>query len=157
MGYSRNRPGQDGRPRYTAYYWDLRGRECSAGTFRRKKDADRAWQAAEARVAEGRATDLRRGRQRFGEYVTETWLPSHVMELSTRQSYTYLINKYLLPEFRSLQMIEIMPGTVRDFVRKTQNDGASPYTVDKARTILSAIFTTALNDQGHLPAPLQGR
>jgi hypothetical protein len=66
MGYSRNRPGQDGRPRYTAYYWDLRGRECSAGTFRRKKDADRAWQAAEARVAEGRATDLRRGRQRFG-------------------------------------------------------------------------------------------
>jgi hypothetical protein len=64
MGYSRNRPGQDGKPRYTAYYWDLRGRECSAGTFRRKKDADRAWQAAEARVAEGRATDLWRGRQR---------------------------------------------------------------------------------------------
>jgi hypothetical protein len=61
MGYSRNRPGQDGKPRYTAYYWDLRGRECSAGTFRRKKDADRAWQAAEARVAGGRATDLRRG------------------------------------------------------------------------------------------------
>ena len=147
MGYSRNRPGQDGKSRYTAYYWDLRSRECSAGTFRRKKDADRAWQAAEARVAEGRATDLRRGRQRFGEYVTETWLPSHVMELSTRQSYTYVINKYILPEFRSLRMIEIMPGTVRDFVRKMQNEGASPYAIDKARTILSAIFTTALTVQ----------
>src|SRR5262249_56825145 len=107
-----------------------------------------AGEAEEGRVAEGRATDLRRGRQRFGEYVNQTWLPSHVMELSTRQSCTYVINKYLLPEFQSLRMIEIMPGTVRDFVRKMQNDGASPYTVDKARTILSAIFTTALNDQG---------
>ena len=37
------------------YYWDLRGRERSAGTFARKKDAGRSWQAAEARVAEGRA------------------------------------------------------------------------------------------------------
>jgi integrase len=156
MGYSRNRPGQDGRPRYTAYYWDLRGRECSAGTFRRKKDADRAWQAAEARVAEGRATDLRRGRQRFGEYVTGTWLPSHVMELSTRQSYTYVIKRYILPEFRPLRMIEIMPGTVRDFVRKMQNDGASPYVVDKARVILSAIFTTALNDQIIFLHPCKG-
>jgi integrase len=156
MGYSRNRPGRDGKPRYTAYYWDLRGRECSAGTFRRKKDADRAWQAAEARVAEGRATDLRRGRQRFEEYVTETWLPNHVMELSTRQSYTYVINKYLLPEFRSLRMIEIMPATVRDFVRKMQNDGASPYAIDKARTILSAIFTTALNDQIIFLHPCKG-
>jgi hypothetical protein len=69
------------------------------------------------------------------------------MELSTRQSYTYVIKRYILPEFRALRMIEIMPGTVRDFVRKMQNDGASPYTIDKARTILSAIFTTALNDQ----------
>lgn len=93
---------------------NLRGRECPAGRFRRKKDADRAWQAAEARVAEGRATDLRRGRQRFGEYVTGTWLPNHVMELSTRQTYTYVLNKYLLPEFQELRVIEIMPGIVRD-------------------------------------------
>ncbi len=62
----------------------------------------------------------------------------HVMELSTRQSYTSVIKRYILPEFRSLRMIGIMPGTVRDFVRKMQNDGASPYVVDKARTILSA-------------------
>ena len=66
------------------------------------------------------------------------------MELSTRQSYIYVINRYLLPEFRALRMIEIMPGTVRDFVRKLQNDGASPYTVDKTRTILVAITQFAL-------------
>ena len=109
MGYSRRRYGLDGRPRYTAYYHDLRGRERSAGTFPRKKDADRAWQAAEARVAEGRGMDMRRGRQRFGDYVTKTWLPNHAIELSTRQSYTYVINKYILPEFEAMPMIEIMP------------------------------------------------
>src|SRR5215471_8365016 len=36
MGFSRRRPGKDGKPRYTAYYRDLRGREVSAGTFARK-------------------------------------------------------------------------------------------------------------------------
>jgi hypothetical protein len=40
MGFSRRRPGKDGKPRYTAYYRDLRGREVSAGTFARKADAD---------------------------------------------------------------------------------------------------------------------
>ncbi|HXL16099.1 MAG TPA: hypothetical protein VN961_01115 [Streptosporangiaceae bacterium] len=45
----------------------------STGTFPRKKDADRAWQAAEAKVADGRAAD---------------------------QSCTYVINKHVLPEFR---------------------------------------------------------
>jgi integrase len=49
-----------------------------------------------------------------------------------------------------------MPGTVRDFVRKMQNDGASPYVVDKARTILSAIFATALNDQVIFLHPCKG-
>jgi len=40
MGFSRRRRGKDGKPRYTAYYRDLRGREVSAGTFARKADAD---------------------------------------------------------------------------------------------------------------------
>ena len=42
MGFSRRRRGKDGRPRYTAYYRDLRGHEVSAGTFARKADADAA-------------------------------------------------------------------------------------------------------------------
>jgi integrase len=156
MGYSRRRYGLDGKPRYTAYYHDLRGRERSAGTFPRKKDADRAWQAAEARVAEGRGMDMRRGRQRFGDYVTKTWLPNHVIEASTRQSYTYVINKYILPEFEAMPMIEIMPGAVRDFVRKMKERGASPHAIDKAKVILSAIFTTALNDQIVFLHPCKG-
>jgi hypothetical protein len=109
-----------------------------------------------ARVAEGRGMDMRRGRQRFGDYVTETWLPNHVIEASTRQGYTYVINKYILPEFEAMPMIEIMPGAVRDFVRKMKENGASPHTIDKAKVILSAIFTTALNDQIVFLHPCKG-
>ena len=53
MGFSRWRRGKDGKPRYTPYYRDLRGREASAGTFARMADADAAWQAAEARARAG--------------------------------------------------------------------------------------------------------
>ena len=53
MGFSRRRRGKDGKPRYTAYYRDLRGREVSAGTFARKADADAAWQAAEVNARAG--------------------------------------------------------------------------------------------------------
>ena len=42
MGYSKLRRNRQGHARYTAYYWDLRGRARSAGTFDRKRDADRA-------------------------------------------------------------------------------------------------------------------
>jgi hypothetical protein len=41
MGYSRKRIGRDGKPRYTAYYFDIRGRERSAGTFSSKKTPTR--------------------------------------------------------------------------------------------------------------------
>jgi hypothetical protein len=71
MGYSRVRAGLDGVRRYTAYYWDIRGRERSAGTFSSRKEADRAWQREETKVAEGRAGDPRRGRQTFERYVRD--------------------------------------------------------------------------------------
>ena len=40
MGFSRKRIGRYGKPRYTAYYLDIRGQERSAGTFPNKKDAN---------------------------------------------------------------------------------------------------------------------
>ena len=87
MGFTRERTGGDGKVRYTAVYRDLKGRVRSAGTFTRRREADRAWQRAEARVAQGYLGDPARGRQTFLEYVEKTWLPNHEIEASTRQSY----------------------------------------------------------------------
>ncbi|MEV0055258.1 hypothetical protein AB0H34_32770 [Saccharopolyspora shandongensis] len=50
MGYTRLRYTSHGYARYTAYYWDLRGRQRSAGTFARQRDANRTWRRAEAQI-----------------------------------------------------------------------------------------------------------
>ena len=156
MGFSRKRIGQDGRPRYTAYYRDLKDRECSAGTFPNKKDADRAWQRAEAKVAEGRLGDPGRGRQTFQAYVEQTWLPGHQIEATTRQSYTYSIYKHLMPEFGPMRMIDILPEHVRAWVARLRDAGVTPVTIRYNKVLLSAIFTTALNDQVVFLHPCRG-
>ncbi|MEV4323096.1 tyrosine-type recombinase/integrase [Microbispora rosea] len=156
LGYSRKRVGRDGKPRYTAYYMDLKGMEKSAGTFSSKKEADRAWRDAESLVAQGRVGDPRRGRQTFERYVLDTWLPNHEIEATTRQSYTYTIHRHLIPEFGAMRMIDILPEHVRAWVASMKKNGVSPATIKYAKVLLSAIFTTALNDQVTYLHPCRG-
>jgi integrase len=146
MGSTRARVGQEGSTRYVALYRDLRGRQRSAGTFTTEKQADKAWQRAEALVESGRLGDLRRGRQTFRHYVETMWLPAHQIEASTRERYTYMIGKHLMPEFGAMRMIDILPEHIRDWIASQKEIGLSASTIAGNKTILSAIFTTALND-----------
>jgi Phage integrase, N-terminal SAM-like domain len=68
----------------------------------------------------------------------------HVMELTTRQNYTYSLNRHIMPTFAEFRMIDILPADVREWVAKLQIDGVNPPTIRYAMTVLSAIFTTAL-------------
>lgn len=146
MGFSRRRIGGDGRPRYTAYYLDAQGQERSAGTFATRRDADRAWQQVEATYAAGRPSDPRRGRLAFRTYVDEIWFPNHVLEASTRQSYRYNLDRHILPTFGPMKMSSILPAHVREWVTALAASGVSPATIRHNKIILSAVFTTALND-----------
>jgi integrase len=146
MGFSRKRVGLDGRPRYTAYYVDGWARERSAGTFGTRRDADRAWRAIEVALASGRPNDPHRGRMTFKDYVEKTWFPNHVLEPSTRQSYHYVIHRHLLPAFGPVRMGEILPAHVREWVTAMVAAGQSPANIRHSKIVLSAIFTTALND-----------
>jgi len=155
VGWSQERQGKNG-TRYRACYRDLRGRIRSAGTFATERAADKAWQKAEAHVAEGRQGDPQRGRQKLRSYVQDVWLPNHMIELSTRQNYTYYLDRYILPEFGGMPMVEIMPGEVREWVTRLSGDGASAETIRYCKMILSAIFTAALNDQVTFLHPVRG-
>jgi integrase len=150
MGWTQKRKTKNGGVRYRASYRDLRGQIQTAGTFSSERAADRAWQKAETRLAEGRLGDPRRGRQTFRRYVTEEWLPNHVIEVTTRESYTYQLNKHIMPWFGPMRMNEIMASTVREWVTDLRAKGVSPATIQKVRFILSAIFTAALNDVTYL-------
>jgi integrase len=156
VGFSRKRIGRDGKARNTAYYKDVKGRERSAGTFPTKKRADKEWQRAETKLAEGRVGDPARERMTFRRYVEETWLPHHQMEASTRQRYVYSIYKHLMDEFGPMRMVDVLPEHVRAWVTRLEAEGVSAATIAANKSILSAIFTTALNDQVTFVHPCKG-
>ena len=146
MGQSRKRIGKAGVARYTAYYDDRRGRRRSAGTFASKKAADAAWRNAEALQDTGHPGDPRAGQARFADYVADQWLPNHVMEPTTRQSYRYNLDRHITPWFGPMKMADILPIHVREWVIDLIAHGVTPATIRHQKIILSAVFSTALND-----------
>ncbi|MFV2172052.1 tyrosine-type recombinase/integrase [Actinomadura sp. LOL_016] len=156
MGYAKKRTGKNGKHRYTACYVDIKGRIRSAGTYSNKKDADKAWQRAEVEVAKGRTGDPARGRQRFKDYVEDVWLPNHQVEATTREGYTYAIYKHIMPAFGSMRMVDILPEHVREWITTLKNQGMKPVTIRCNKIILSAIFTTAMDDQVTFIHPCRG-
>jgi integrase len=147
MGFVRTRIDGNGKPRYLALYQDVKGRQRSAGTFNTPAQAEKAWRRAEDRISEGRLGDASRGRQKFQRYVEESWLPHHQMEARTRENYTYYLRRHILPAFGSMRLIEILPSDVREWVTELQEAGVSPAVIRSSFAVLSAIFTTAFNDQ----------
>jgi integrase len=148
MGFSRKRTGRDGKPRYTAYYLDIRGQERSAGTFPNKKAADKAWQDEEAKVRAGKRGTPSRGKQTFETYVMDKWLPHHLLEPGVRPNYASHIRNHLLPFFGPMKMRDIMPEHVREWVTWMKDKGASSVTIQFSKgSVLNAIFTTALADE----------
>jgi integrase len=155
MGFTRPRTGRKGVIRYQALYDDVKGHRRSAGTFATEDAADKAWQRAELRMAEGRVGNPSRGRQRFCRYVLDEWLPNHQMEARTRENYTYYLDSRILPWFGQMRMIEVMPADVRAWITDLKNENVSPHVIRYCMTVLSAVFTTALNDVIHLH-PVRG-
>jgi integrase len=92
----------------------------------------------------------------FARYVEESWLPHHQMEASTRQRYTYSLRKHIIPEFGPMRMVDILPEHVRAWITRLQADGVSAGTINANKSILSAVFTTALNDQVTFVHPCKG-
>ena len=54
-----------------------------------------------------------------------------------------------------MRMIEVMPADVREWITHLKKENVSPHVIRYCMTILSAIFTTALNDVIHLH-PVRG-
>lgn len=146
MGYTRKRIGAAGTARYTAYFLDGRGRTCSAGTYPSRKGAVAAWQRAETLLASGNQQDPRAGQVQFAAYVSDMWLPNHVMEPTTRQSYCCNLYRHIVPWFGPMKMVDILPVHVREWVVDLAARGVTPATIRHQKIILSAVFTTALND-----------
>ncbi len=156
MAWIRKRIGTDGRPRYQACYRNVRDQIATAGTFTSKKDAEKAGHEAEVLLRQGRLGAAQIGRRPFSFYVNEIWFPNHVLEPSTREGYRYTIDKHLMPTFGPMKMTNILPSHVREWVTERVEAGVSPASIRHNKIVLSAIFTTALNDQVTQLHPCKG-
>ena len=145
MGWVEIRTAQDGKPRYIAKYRDLRGRKQSAGTFTSKREANKAWQKEEAKVAEGhlgepapRTADLQEVRRGKVGFLTTWSSPPRGRSTATT------VDAHIMPEFGPMRMIDILPEHVREWITKMEAKGASTWTIQYCKySILNSIFTTA--------------
>jgi integrase len=156
MGWSRKRTYPNGKVRYTAEYRDIHGVKRSAGTYAKEKDADKAWQKAEIKAFEGGVTPVRRGAIRFEPYVRDKWFPHHRLELRSRENYSYYLERHIIPFFGPMRLIEIHQQEIREFITILAAEDVPASSIEYCLTILSAIFTTALNDQKVFLHPCRG-
>jgi Phage integrase, N-terminal SAM-like domain len=70
-----------------------------------------------------------------------------VVEDSTRERYTYVINKHILPHLGTMRMRDLMPWHVRDWITDLVEAGVRPPAIRSAKVCLDAILSTAFHDQ----------
>ena len=156
MGFSRKRVGRSGAVRYAALFRDPTGQIRHAGSFLSRREADKAWQRAEARQEQGRPTVTRHGGLTFARFVDDSWLPHHVVEPTTKEGYRYATDRHLMPFFGPMKLVDVTAPRVREWVSWMVDCGVSPASIRHVRIILSAVFTTAVNDQVVPYHPVKG-
>ena len=147
MGWVAMRLTSDGRPRYMAMCRDPHGRTRSAGTFARERDALRAAQRQDDRLAEGKWLDPAAGKITFREYAENVWLPSRHLEVSTRAGYLSYLRNHFVPFFGAMTLARIMPSTVQDWVTRAVEQGLSPRSIAKYHVMLHSVFARAVRDR----------
>jgi hypothetical protein len=71
--------------------------------------------------------------------------------------YTYYLGAYIFPALGPMRMTDIFPEHIREWIARLQHEGQSAWTIQYCKTsILSSIFTTALNDQVTYIHPCRG-
>ena len=124
----------------------------------RNRDGPRPGLAeSRGRAAAGRVGDPARGRQTVPDVCRRTWLPNHVLEPTSREKYTYYLGAFIFPALGKMPMAEIFPEPIREWITRLRREGRSAWTIQYCKTsILSSIFTTALNDQITYIHPCRG-
>jgi integrase len=153
MASIRKRKHEDGGG-YQVRYRDPNGR-ARAKSFKRKVDASRFAQAAEADKARGDWLDPRLARVTFGQYVDE-WRPSIAnLKPSTKAGYESLLRTHILPEFGDTALGKITPKDIRAFIGKIEGR-LSPARVRQAYRLLSMILKSAVESDYIAKSPCVG-
>lgn len=134
--------------RYRVRYEDIVTGGLRTKTFPngKKGEAERFAAAQETHKNEGRQLDVKGGKQ-----LIRTFGPDYVKSLvvtdSTRERYTLLMDKQIIPFLGGKQLIQCVSGTIQTWVSQLEAEGYSPKTIQLAYDLVSAMFKRAVRDR----------
>jgi integrase len=120
--------------------------DCGATVrFRKKLDAQRAADEAEAAVRKNRWRDPRRGDINFADWANR-WFHAQDLAASTMQNYKHHLEEHLLPAFQPFTLREIGQADVEAWQKAEHGAGYRPSSVTTWRTTLSTILADAVDE-----------
>ena len=147
MAWVTKRKGTDGVVRFQGRYRDPFGVKRTAGTYPSRREALKAANKVEGKVLDGTWIDPSAGRITFKEYAEDVWLPSRLLEVSTRAGYRSYLRNHFVPYFGHMRLARIMPSTVQAWVAQALDSGLAPRTVVKYHVMLHSVFARAVRDR----------
>lgn len=141
--------------RWQARYRDPRGRE-RARNFKRKIDADRFLIGIESDKLRGQWIDPAAGRIRLSEAAERWYTTTASLKPKTRNGYRSLLDSRILPYLGDLQLRQVDPVMVREWVADLQEDGLSASRIRQARNVLHAVFNMAVDGSMVTRNPVAG-
>jgi integrase len=131
-------------PRWQARYRDPTGRE-RARNFTRKADAERFLVQIESDKLRGQWVDPEAGRIKLGEFAERWYTTTVPLKPKTRSGYRSLLDSRILPYLGDLQLRQIDPILIREWVADLQQDGLSASRIRQARNVLHSVFNMAVD------------
>jgi integrase len=136
------------------------GRHNAPRTFDSKGDAE-AWLAVErGLISSGKWSPPAFRRRGGSESVTfetysRVWLRDRRLKPRTREGYEHLLQRYLLPEFGNVPLVQLTPAMVRAWWGSV--DEGTPTINARAYALLKAILNTAVADEEIVANPCRIR
>lgn len=130
--------------RWQARYRDPTGRE-RARNFTRKADAERFLVQIESDKLRGQWVDPEAGRIKLGDFAERWYATTVPLKPKTRSGYRSLLDSRILPYTGDLQLRQVHPILIREWVADLQEDGLSASRIRQARNVLHSVFNMAVD------------
>lgn len=147
MGYAEDRGGYY-RARYKigpGKYGTVKDAVGRTMRYRTKREAEKAADAEEVKVREGKWRDPAGARTTFGDYANR-WYAAQDLAPSTMQNYKRHIEEHLLPEFEDAALGDIARTDVDTWAKKERDAGYKDSSVKTWRGTLHLVLEDAVED-----------
>jgi integrase len=139
--------------RYQASYWHSVTRHLAPDTFTTKGEAYAWLSTVEADILKGAWISPSAGSETFGDYATSWLVLRQHLRPRTRELYSYLLDRHVLPTFRDVTLADITLGRIRSWQGRLTQD--HPAIAPKAYRLVKTILGSAVEDRRLIANPCQ--